>query len=186
MGVVAFRAVTLVPIGFRALGAGFKMGGRFKVEMRLDPADAARYEYRQYIKGTATVQQGTFTGAHTLANWRATGPLHNAQNDFAIPGGLQTSFTEDGQVASGHVHRFGHRSASAVNGADLTDRYRPSQASGHEYLAIDTYGLAGNSRPVGLRVHVKLMWQGRIIDTRAGNRTVRTLHWKVEKDDIIT
>ena len=37
-------------------------------------------------------------------------------NRMLIPGGLSTSFTEDGKVeASGKIQRFGHRDADPVN-----------------------------------------------------------------------
>ena len=186
--IVEFRAVTLVPINLGGQGAGFKMGGRFRVTVRLNPeVDCGRYEYRQFIKGTANVQQGTFTGpVPSLANWRPSGPLHDAKNDFGVPGGLQPHFTEDGEIVGGRTLSFGYRSAAPVVQQGIEDRYLPSQATGCEYRAVDTYGLSGIRRPRGLRVRLKLTWQGRVIDTRAGNRILDTRQWGVEKDDIIT
>lgn len=185
--IVEFRAITLTPIDLRASGAGFKMGGRFKIQLRLNPSsDCSRYQYRQFIKGSVSLQQGRFIGTpHTLANWRATGALHNAMHDFRVPGGLQPHFTEDGEMRHGRAHHFGHRSAAPVNEPGLEDRYLPTQASGCEYRGMDTYGLEGRSRPVGLRIKMKITWQGRVIDTANSNRIIDTRHWGVDRDDVI-
>ncbi len=184
--VVEFRAVTVTPIALRGFGAGWMMGGSFRVHARFNPTVNCRpLEYRQLIKGTATVQQGRFTGAPSLATWVATGTVINAASSFQIPGGLPTAFAEDGQVVGGVTHRFGHRSAPAHISTGLEDRYLPAQATGCEYRAQDTYGLRGATRPVGLRIKLNITWQGRIIDTSRANRLVRTLHWGVNKDDII-
>lgn len=184
--VVEFRAVTVTPIALRAFGAGWMMGGSFRVIARFNhPSGCGRFEYRQRIKGTATVQQGRFTGTPSLATWVATGPVANAASSFEIPGGLPTAFAEDGQIVGGVVHRFGHRSAPAHVATGIEDRYLPTQATGCEYKAQDTYGLRGSTRPTGLRIKLDILWQGRIIDTSRANTVIRTLHWGAKKDDII-
>lgn len=184
--VVEFRAVTVTPIALRAFGSGWMMGGSFRVIARFNhPSGCGRLEYRQRIKGTATVQRGRFTGAASLATWVATHPVESAASFFEIPGGLPRDFVEDGQIVAGVVHRFGHRSAPAHIGTGIEDRYLPSQASGCEYRAQDTYGLRGNSRLTGLRIKLDIIWQGRIIDTSRGGAVIRTLHWGAKKDDII-
>ncbi len=184
--VVEFRAITVTPIDLRAFGPGWMMGGSFRVRARFNPTvDCRRYEYRQFIKGTATVQQGRSTGPPAFATWVAAGPVINAAGSFQIPGGLPTSFAEDGQMVGGVIHRFGHRSAPPHVSIGLEDRYLPTQAAGCEYRAQDTYGLRGATRPSGLRIKLDITWQGRIIDTAGGNRILRTLHWRARKDDII-
>ncbi len=185
--IIEFRAITVTPIGLRGIGAGFMMGGRFKVRVRFNPSvNCVQFEYRQFIKGTATVQQGAFVGSPSIANWHANGALHNAANDFQIPGGLQPHFSEDGQITGGTTNQFGYRTATAVNSPDIEDRYIPVQATGCEYRLTDTYGLRGNSQPKGLRIRMSIMWQGRVIDTSRSNRIVDTRHWRVDKDEIIT
>jgi hypothetical protein len=187
--ILEFRAITVTPINLRAFGAGFMMGGSFKIRLKFHPdVDCRRYEYRQRIKGTATLQQGSFSGTvRTLATWSSTGSVKNVASAFQIPGGLPTTFAEDAQITStGAVNRFGHRSSSAVHQTGLEDRYLPRQSDGCEYRAQDTYGLRGTTRPLGLRIRLNIIWQGRVIDTRSGNRVIRTLHWGAKRDDIIT
>lgn len=187
MAVQEFRAVTIQPAGLRGLGAGFKAGGEFIVRARFDQEDASRYEYRQYIKGTATLTMGQFgAGAPSRANWHATQPPHNAANDFQIPGGLRPTFTEDGQTANGRTERYGYRNAMPVMKGGLEDRYMPDQKMGHEYRLRDKWGLSGRSRPRGLHVQLDITYKGVIIDNRDGNREVRQLTWRVQVDDIIT
>jgi len=188
MAVDSFRVTTLVPVGLRADGAGFVMGGRFKVEASFSPsAQAPKYEYRQFLKGGAFVQFGRFTSSPpSRANWTHTAPRHDAKNDFGIPGGLSPNFREDGQVINGRTYRFGYRIALPVNQTGLVDHYLPNQPNGDRYEAIDTYGLRGSQRTTGLKVYMWLQFQGRIIDTSRGGAAVRDLYWKIEHEDIIT
>ncbi len=187
MAIQEFRAVTITPPGLRGLGAGFRAGGQFIVRARFDEEDAFRYEYRQYIQGTASVTMGAFApGAPSRATWTATNPPHNAANDFAIPGGLRPTFTEDGQQRHGRIERFGYRNAMPVVRFGLEDRYLPDQKMGNEYRLRDTWGLEGATRPRGLRVQIDITYKGVIIDIRDGNREVRRLTWRVRIDDIIT
>ncbi len=46
-------------------------------------------------------------------------------------------------------------------------------------------GLEGRSRPLGLRIKMKITWQGRVIDTANGSRIIDTRHWGVDRDDVI-
>ena len=187
MGVREFRATTIVRPGLRADGAGFFAGGQFIVRARFDPGDCARYEYRQHIRGTAFLLPGIFGGTPpSRANWIPTGIPRDASSDFEIPGGLATTFKEDGQRRGGRTERFGHRSGSQVLRQGLEDRYLPNRADGCEYKARDTWGIRGTARPRGLRIQIDILYRGRIIDTAESNRVVRTLHWGVKIDDIIT
>jgi hypothetical protein len=187
MGVREFRAITVTPAALRGDGAGFMAGGQFIVRAKFDPGDCARYEYRQYIKGTASTTQGTFGGATpSRTSWRATAAPHNAGPDFQVPGGLTTTYKEDGQVIGSRTERFGHRNHSQVLRTGIEDRYLPNRADGCEYKARDTWGLRGTARPRGLRVKIDIIYRGRIIDTEDSNRVVRSLHWGVHIDDIIT
>lgn len=187
MAVQEFRAVTITPPGLRALGSGFKAGGQFIVRARFDEEDAFRYEYRQYIKGTAILTQGQFgPGAPSRANWRATHPPYNAANDFQIPGGLRPTFTEDGQVRGGRIERFGYRNSMPVLRHGIEDQYQPDQKMGNLYRLRDTWGLEGTSRPRGLRIQIDITYKGVIIDTQDNNNEVRRLTWRVQIDDIIT
>lgn len=189
MAILEFRATTIVPAGLRGDGAGFFAGGQFIVHVRFDEAGASRYEYRQYIKGSAYTTRGSFSGAPSLASWTASETPHNASTDFLIPGGLQTHFTEDGEVRSGRTERFGYRDGRFGGGRiahGIEDRYLPSQSTGAEYKARDTWGLRGTARPRGLRIKIDIIYKGAIIDTSDHNRVVDTRHWGVHIDDIIT
>jgi hypothetical protein len=186
MGILSFHATTITPAALRALGSGFKAGGQFIVRISFDPIDAVRYEYRQYIKGTAGVTAGRFNGTPSLANWVATGTRRDASNSFAMPGGLKTSYREDAEKAGGVVQRFGYRSSPAVLRTGLEDQYLPTQTGGAEYRLRDTWGLAGDSRPVGLRVEVDIVYKGVVIDTFDSDKVVLQRQWGVHIDDIIT
>ncbi|MEL6108785.1 MAG: hypothetical protein AAFU85_22485 [Planctomycetota bacterium] len=188
-----FRALQVNPIRLRALRDGFWCKGKFRVIIRFDPdCDASRYEYRQYIKGFATTQMGRFTSATPrMENWVATDALVDQSSTFKVPGGsLTRSYQEDGLVRDGSpLAKYGYRSRPPSHETDTTaeDRYIPDQASGHVYRCTDTPGLADPlTRPVGLRIRQKFMFQGRIIDSSRGNKTVATRHWKLEGDYIIT
>ena len=104
MAILEFRATTTKAAALNKEGAGLFAGGQFVVVARFDAADAARYEYRQYIKGTAIMQQGSFGGTPaSMDNWvikPGTVP-EDGKDLFLIPGGLHTSFREDGLVRVG-------------------------------------------------------------------------------------
>lgn len=187
MAVLEFRAVTITPPGIRPLReGGFMAGGQFIVRARFDAADASRYEYRQYIKGTAFVIMGRFgSGTPSLTNWRATHPPHNAKDDFEIPGGLRTNFTEDGQRRGGRTERFGYRSAMPVLRQGLEDQYLTDQKMGDQYRLRDTWGLRGTSAPRGLKVQLDITYKGVIIDRREGDREVRRQVWRCQLHDVI-
>ncbi|MFU7559337.1 hypothetical protein ACMFWY_11720 [Roseiconus sp. JC912] len=191
--VLEFRALRVRPITLESLGSGWICKGKFRVIIRFDPAiDASRYEYRQFIKGTATTQQGRFTGSTpSMSNWVATGTLNDRKSAFQIPGGLSsTTYREDGFVKrDGTIERYGYRSSPASIETNTTpeDRYSPNQAHGHTYRCTDGVGLLDRTgRPPGLRIRQKFLFQGRIIDTARSNRIVATRHWKLEGDHILT
>jgi hypothetical protein len=187
MGVREFRAITIVPAGLRADGAGFFAGGQFIVRAKFDAGDCARYEYRQHIKGTAVLIPGTFTASPpSRGNWVPTGIPRDAGPDFEVPGGLTSTYKEDGQQRGGRTERFGHRAHAQVLRQGLEDRYLPDRPTGCEYKLRDTWGLRGTSRPTGLLVRIDITYRGRIIDTADGDSVVKTLHWGVHIDDIIT
>ena len=159
------------------------------VVARFDAADAARYEYRQYIKGTAIMQQGSFGGTPaSMDNWvakPATVP-EDGKDLFLIPGGLHTSFREDGLIRYGKKEYFGYRSSNAALRQGIEDRYLPDQPTGSEYRLRDTWGLRAPTRRVGLRLMIDLIYKGAIIDRQNFDQVVRTLHWGVHLDVIVT
>ncbi|MCA9139658.1 MAG: hypothetical protein KDB00_22955 [Planctomycetales bacterium] len=191
-GILEFRALRVRPITLERLGRGWICKGKFRVIIRFhEDVDATRYEYRQFIKGTASTQPGRFTATPpSMQNWVSTGALTDAASAFQVPGGLSaTIFREDGFVRrNGSVDRYGYRSnaASLETNTAPEDRYLPNQAHGRTYRCTDAPGLADDrGRPAGLRIRQKFLFQGRIIDTARGNRIVATRHWKLEGDHII-
>jgi hypothetical protein len=183
-----FEIIAGTPLALRASGSGWMMRGSFRVHILLRPqADCRRYEYRQYIRGTATVQRGTFPSGlpPSPTNWQATGPLEDVASTFEIPGGLPRQFREDGQRVGGRVLHFGYRTSPAVVAEGTEDRYLPRQDTGCEYRGMDTFGLSATTRVVGLRIRLSLAWQGRIIDTRERNRVIGQETWHIDGDDII-
>ncbi|MFK7821329.1 MAG: hypothetical protein AB8G99_21620 [Planctomycetaceae bacterium] len=192
--ITSFRATTMLPFALRNLtGGGWSAKKSFRVVVEFARGiDASRYEYRQYIKGTATIQRGSYRGATPRSgNWTASGPVMNSGNAFSVPGGLTPNFKEDGQVIGGRTERYGYRSnrPTMVSPTTPEDRYLPAQANGRTYRATDFVGLTFvppfRESLSGLRVRQNIIFQGRVIDTARSNRTIKTLHWSVRGDVII-
>jgi hypothetical protein len=188
MPIIEFRHIPVVSTGLHPLaGGGWTMGGVFRVKLILNQrVNCRQYEYRQFIRGTCTMQQGTFApGAHTVAGWTATGPLVSMASTFHVPGGLSaTDWHEDGFTSGSSTHRVGHRSNAGVNGPQREDRYLPTQATGWEYRVTDSFGLRGSTLPVGMRIRLHLEYEGRVIDRLQANRVIQTLRWNKIGDDI--
>ncbi len=192
-GILEFRALRVRPVTLESLRAGWICKGNFRVIIRFsEDVDASRFEYRQFIKGSASTEPGRFTGSPaSMDNWVSTGTRTDRRSAFRVPGGLSpTEFREDGFVRrDGGVDRYGYRTsaASLETATSPEDRYLPTQEHGRTYRCTDGVGLQDDrSRPSGLRIRQKFIFQGRIIDTARGNRIVATRHWKVEGDHIIT
>jgi hypothetical protein len=189
--VVEFKAISLLPTTLKTDGgAGWTMSGRFQVRLLLNPnLNPERFEYRQFIRGTASAQRGAFqTGVPpSLATWTATGPVVDAASSFNTPGGLQQSFAEDGTTQHGVILHYGRRSAAPIHQAQIgwEDFYLPTQATGNEYHSMDNPAVSGTPRIVGLRARLSLDFSGRVIDTTDG-RIVRSLQWAIRGDDIMT
>ncbi len=189
MAIQEFRATTIKSAALKSDGAGIFAGGQFVVVARFDGADAARYEYRQYIKGTAILQQGSFSGSPaSMDNWVAKpgSAPEDGKDLFLIPGGLPTSFREDGLIRNGRNERFGYRANAPVLRQGIEDRYLPDQVTGAEYRLRDTWGLRAPTRRVGLRLMIDIVYKGAIIDRQNLDQVVRTLHWGVHLDVIVT
>jgi len=185
--------ITYTPVlapAIRAEGAGFACVGRGRVTVefgRPGMRNVSRYQYRQYIKGSCTLQRGNFSGTpHSRENWVAIELPQSGNNLFAIPGGgLQAGFTEDGEVSNGTAFYFGYRTNPAVSREGLEDYYIPNQQTGDRYVNLDTFGIRGPSRPSGLRIIFDITWEGRIVDTSRGNLPVMVKSWNSAVDQII-
>jgi|GEM_PF-1582336 len=187
--VSSFIVTNPVSLDLRADGAGWQFRGRFRVDIRLNPAlsNPGRYQYRQFIKGKATSTPGRFAhGApKTLANWSATGPVVDHASQFKVPGGLSaTTYREDGITDGGSVRRFGYRSSAAHVAVGEEDRYLPTQATGSDYVCVDTYGVMGSNRVTGTRLTLELHYKGVIVDVQQGLDIVMEKAWSYKGDDI--
>lgn len=171
----------------RAMGLGWALRGRFSVNVRFEPsADVRRYEYRQYIMGTAWTQAGQFHNPSrpTLESWYATGPQVNAARAFQMGGGgLPTSWQEDAQGTS----HFGHRSNTAVSRTGLVDRYLSSQMDGDRYELLDTYGMTGANRIPGTKLFFDLQYRFLIVDRlNNGWRRIHVHNFRTSAERLLT
>lgn len=166
-------------------GNGFAFVGKFSVTALFGEGDVSQFEYRQYIKGSCTLQYGSFRGNHpTINNWVAPPLRQNGNHLFAIPGGLHTHYTEDGEIINGRSTYFGHRTNPSTQSYGLEDRYIPNQPTGNQYVNLDTYGIRGTSRTSGLRIQYHLFYMGTIINNITGN-THKYITWDINADNII-
>ena len=183
MGVISFEHHTVVQPGLRGDGAGFVAGGQFTVRIRFEERGCEHLQYRQYIRGTATLQQGVFEGARLPGNWRAIEQPQSQARYFAIPGGLRENYHEDGEMRHGRIYRFGYRRGDGVQEEGLEDRYVP-HPNGPEYRLRDTWGLRGRSRPSGKRIQMTIHYKGQVIDTRRPDHPLETREWWYRIDDL--
>ncbi|MCW5964778.1 MAG: hypothetical protein KIT83_12120 [Bryobacterales bacterium] len=185
----SFIITNPVSVDLRADGTGWQMRGRFRVHIQLNASlsSPGRYQYRQYIRGLATSTPGRFrSNPPSLANWEATAAAKNHNADFKVPGGLhQTTWKEDGVVSAAGDRKFGYRSAAAFVGTGEEDRYLPNQASGREYVCVDTFGILGTARIHGTKLHLKLDYKGVVIDT-ANTSIITERTWSYNAERILT
>lgn len=167
--------------------------GRFKAKLFLHPnlPDPARYEYRQFIQGKATVQEGQWPAnipnlARNVYNWlpKPARVELNAASAFMVPGGLPASWTEDGIQEGGILRKFGYRSSLPKNTTGEEDRYVPYADSGTYYLT-DTYGLEGSPLVDGLRIKYNIEWKGVVVDRHQNDRVVYEKVWDESVDEVI-
>ena len=183
MSVETFDHRTVREPALRGDGAGFFAGGQFTIRIRFTASDCLNFQYRQYIRGTATLQQGRFEGERLPGNWVPTAEPESVGRLFAVPGGLQPNLTEDGERRLGHDYHFGYRTGDGVEEEGLEDRYIP-HPNGPEYRLRDTFGLRGDSRPVATRIRINLFFKGEVIDDRRPERPVLTREWSYRLDDL--
>lgn len=187
--VTSFTVQDLQKLELKGDGAGWQFRGRFRVNIRLNDnlSNPNRYQYRQYIRGVAVIQYGSFTGnPPSVGNWRASGRFEDAGKDFKIPGGLkQHAWTEDGLVTGATTRKYGYRSANAFIAVGEEDRYQPDQKNGKEYICVDTYGLMGTSRVSGSWIRISLHYKGVVIDTLTSNRVIKEKTWSYYEEDIM-
>lgn len=128
--------------------------GTFEVLVKFNPALSAdermRYEYRQYIKGTAGVQEGSWDSNYS--RWTAASPpqITNIGERFAVPSdpnvpgkGLTPHYKEDGKEAEGMGNtgfRFGYRNGDVINGKRFKNVWSPHSISGSQLIVRDTPG----------------------------------------------
>lgn len=184
MRVLSFDHTTILRPTLNGDGAGFFAGGQFSVRVRLSSSEGCEhFQYRQYIRGTATLQQGEFVGAVALANWRATRDPESVGHLFAVPGGLRLNDVEDAEQRGGQVYRFGYRTGAAVREEGLEDRYVP-HPNGPQYRLLDTWGLRGRTRPNATRIQIRVHYTGKVIDVRSPEQPLLTREWSYRLDEL--
>jgi hypothetical protein len=130
----------VVPIG----GGLMKGGEGFSMEIDFvegpHPVTCAVGEYRQYARGTITVN-GTVI-AFPLPDPAGGAPLRLLPKP--PPGSVVDNFIEDGLVTPGPTANvwYGHR-VSPVGNADATDQYLPDRMEGCQYRGTDDPGFPG-------------------------------------------
>ncbi len=176
-----------VPTNFTAcqvVGAG---GGRNKAgrtwDMEIDfidtpyPASLPVGEYRQYIRGTFTVNgTNVLHGLPPASGSPAGSPPRNMQ---PAPGANPASdnFLEDGLTAppaSQNVY-YGHRIDTAGN-SDTTDQFLPDRIPGAQYRGNDFPGLT--SVP-GTVYAMALDFRGQSVDRATSDEVLDTAEWSV-------
>jgi len=183
MGVLSIEHNTIVQPALRGEGSGFFAGGQFTVRVRFEERGCEQLLYRQYIRGTATLQQGMFVGARLPGNWRPTEDPRSVARAFSVPGGLRLNYHEDGEVRNGRTYRFGYRTGEPVQEDGLEDRYAP-HPNGPEYRLRDTWGLRGRERPSATRIQITVHYKGTVIDTRRPDSPIETREWSYRIDDL--
>jgi len=167
--------------------------GRFQVKLFLHPnlPDPSRYEYRQFIQGKATVQEGQWPAnipavARNVYNWqpKPNRPEVDAASAFLIPGGLPGHWQEDGIREGGTLRNFGHRDALPKNTTAEEDRYVPF-ADSATYFLTDTYGLEGSPLVDGLKIKYLIYWKGAVVDRHNNDRIVYEKVWDEAVEEVI-
>lgn len=185
--IIKFSHWTSIDLALRpdAGGTRWQMRGRFHITLKLDPnlPDFARYEYRQRIKGTATIQAGKLSGtpADKLSDrvWTKTNEPFDMSGQFAVPPGYETGpyggliykpkgilteWKEDGEVVNNKAFKFGYRAGGAVIAEGIVDSYSPNQ-QGPDYVLQDTFGTMG-AYLAAAKISVELWYQGYVLDTQ--------------------
>ncbi|MEZ6132279.1 MAG: hypothetical protein R3C59_26760 [Planctomycetaceae bacterium] len=198
----SFRATTIRRMAIRPLGGSpgwLEVKKSFRVVINFAPGiDFHRYQYRQFIKGSASIEEGSYTGAASVANWRSAGRTPISVNSvFGVPPtGLTPSFREDGAMEGGRVVHYGRQiPGTRQHGNVPEDRYFMDGGLGC-YRATDNVGLevppgrtfvvAGrNVVRSGLRIRMNILFQGCIVDTTRSDHKLQTLHWSVRSDLVL-
>ncbi len=156
----------------------------FQVMIELNPhlgAATKDYEYRQYIRGEASVNSGN-------RGWVNANEAFKVPASSAVPrlGIHPTTWKEDGiHRENGTKAFFGHRSNATANYTREKDLWLPKKEDGATYLLHDTPALAGLWQNLKIELKLNLQFRGEIVKvTRNGSgtitstTTVRTLTWQ--------
>ncbi|WP_029247428.1 hypothetical protein [Schlesneria paludicola] len=170
-------------IKYKNLGQDWwRLEGGLKVTIRLNPllseGERVKFEYRQYIRGQAWLQNGEWDPQTN--RWTAT-----SQNQilisqkFAIPPsathpkGLTTDFKEDGMIpdVGSTPIRFGYRDTEQI----VQDKFKSAwipDGNGDTFILHDTIGYAeqqftdpNTGRKIDPKIHLELFFRGAIWET---------------------
>ena len=198
-----FRATTINQMAVRRnAGTGvLETKKSFRVQIDYSPGiDFNRYQYRQFIKGSGSIEEGSYTRSPEITNWTSAGrPSISVNSAFGVPpSGITPDFREDGAVEGGRTVHYGRQipGTRAVGTTIPEDRYFTAASDNGCYRATDNVGLTlsgatfsfGGRTIVrsGLRVRINITFQGCIVDTsRSPEEKLQTIHWGVRGDLIL-
>lgn len=146
----------------------------FEVVVKLNPAlskaERTRYEYRQYIKGSASVEDGHFNNGV----WSSAGPVVSIASRFEVPGdpkrgmqvGLTPAWKEDGKEAElgGAAFRFGHRDGAMIDKPRFKNKWWPDRDTGPNLLLQDSPGYSEIYRQNAPRVRIDVQFCGQVVE----------------------
>ena len=184
--VVQFTQFTMPPfqiIKYQNYGRDWwRLEGALKVTVRLNPLlsedERLKYEYRQYIRGSAWLQDGEWNPQ--TQTWSATSQKQIPISDkFAIPpsGGLPKGLThsekEDGMLPEvGTLPiKFGYRDTDQIVQDGFVSAWIPD-GNGGTFMLKDTIGYTEEHRTdpqtkkkVDSKIHLEMYFRGVIVET---------------------
>lgn len=170
--------------------------GSFKVRLTLSPAlsesERCKYEYRQYIKGSLTIEDGSWNGPI----WNAKpGTKKSIGSKVTVPVdpknpslgfGLTSSWKEDGldRTHEGRgIRRFGYRDYCDSSEPGYQNQWLPDQ-NGHIYALQDSFGYAEPYFKIAIRITLEYHYKGEVVRVTRDPNTEETVPVEVVKSKI--
>lgn len=156
--------------------------GTFQVSVKLNPNlsedERMRFEYRQFIKGSAMIQDGS---RDAQGRWNMTQPVRvvDVGNKFAVPLdkkspgiGLTRHYKEDGKIAEdvgSQSFRFGYRDGVEIKGNRFRNIWSPHPVSGSHLVLRDTPGYGERYNPaLAPKIQMNFTFRGVVVEVEEG------------------
>lgn len=160
--------------------------GSFKVRLKLSPAlsesERCNYEYRQYIKGNLTLEEGSWNGPI----WNAKpGTKKSVASKVTVPidpklphlgFGLSSSWKEDGLDRTSEglgIRRFGYRDFADSPQPGYQNQWLPD-GSGALYVLQDSFGYAERYTGIAVRITLEYSYRGDVVRVVRNPQTEET------------